>query len=421
MRRSLVVAGAVVGLAVAFALSAMLLASPSTQRIDPSPDDDPQIYRLEGYESGVYPFTNTRPSFAPYSPLNVIVRGSTDEVVTALTERSQTEWNRTALNQTDADEDAFGARQVNMSGTTITWGEAGGATRWAYVHNGTHGTWVKETDQLHDGTYFGSRLHIRLYESPNETEPWVAMQVHSEHFDWFTLRHAVDGVEDAQRQVEADFMNQPWVDRVYRDFLANDGPSDADGWTTIVELAIALPAILPVAAAGSKGLGRLWDRLTPLDRHRVRAAASRLTPRVATLAGAVAGLVFLVRGGGIVLEHYATFMSPFAIAGTLYPVLAFGIPLATYAIAHGMERRIDAALTASVALAAAILGDYAIIGVDVLGFELIAHRFGLVVALGLIAGGAARRATREKHINDLLLGGGMLWVGLLVTTLVGWI
>ncbi len=413
MRRSLVVGLALVALAGVFAGFMMLMASPSLEPA-PSEEEDPRIFQPEGYESGLWPFINARPAFEPASSVNVIVRGNTSDIVRALTERG--EWNQTMEEEADADRETFSAREVNVTGTRISWGEAAGAARYAYVHDGETGEWVREADQLHLGTYFGNRLHLRMYESPHPEEPWVAMQVHSEHFDWFTLRHAVDGIEEAQLTLEEDFRGQPWVENLYRAWLDNEGPADADGWATVIELAL----VLPLLSTSSPVVERIWKRLTPVDRRRLRAVWRRITPRKLALAATVAGLYFAVRLAGITLEH-TTPAPAKAIAGGLYPVIAFGIPLATYGIAHGITERIDAGAVAALALAAAVLVDYAVLGVDVLPVGLLVQRFGVVVSLGLIGAGAAQRATRERHLNDLVVVGAILWVGLLSATLAGWI
>ncbi|MFC7194450.1 hypothetical protein ACFQL4_06885 [Halosimplex aquaticum] len=67
------------------------------------------------------------------------------------------------------------------------------------------GEWIDETYQLHDGKYFASRYHLRVYESPYESDEWVAIQAHSDHWDWFRLRHTVHDTENAQDYVESEF------------------------------------------------------------------------------------------------------------------------------------------------------------------------------------------------------------------------
>jgi hypothetical protein len=111
----------------------------------------------------------------------------------------------------------------------------------------------------------------------------------------------------------------------------------------------------------------------------------------------------------------------YTIAALLYPVVAVGIPVATYAIASGLERRMDSAVAAATGLAVGILVDYSYLGVDVLPVDVVVQRAALIVTLGLIAGGAARRATRESRWNDMLLVGVGVWVFLLLVTLLGYV
>jgi hypothetical protein len=243
------------------------------------------------------------------------------------------------------------------------------------------------------------------------------MQVHTEHFDWFTLRHAVDGVEEGQRQVEQEFMSLDNVDLVWRTYLANDGPSDADGWATVVELTITLPGLL----VGMLSMRDIWKRrLTSVDRARARAIRNRLSIQQTFLVTSIVAIVLGVRAGGILLEWH-TGLSMHAIAGLLYPFIAVGIPIVTYVFSQQLTRRMDAAVTASAALGIGFLLDYGYLGVEVLPIEVVIQRTGVIMALGLIAAGAAKRATRERRLNKLLVSGVLLWIGLLAATLLEYI
>jgi hypothetical protein len=408
-----VIAGLVVGLAVVFGLAVSWLAPPTSDRADPAPDREPEVHRLEGYESGFHPYLNDRPAPANRSPVNVVVKGNLSEIVTALRERSETEWNDTVAEERNGT-DAGG---INVTGTEIAWGQAKGTARYAYVHDGEQGEWVPESAQLNDGSYFGYRHHVRLYESPRADEPWVVMQVHSEHFDWFTLRHAVDGVQDAQHRVESDLMEEPYVERVWRTHLGNDDASDSDGWATVIELALALPLGLAMVRTRQASEGSPW-RAARAAYDELR---SRITLRHGALAASIVALLLGVRWAGNVLDHHVDPLSTYAIGALLYPVLAIGIPLATFAVARDMERRIDAGLTAAGALGTAIILDYVYLGVDVLPIDILVHRVALVVAIGLVAAGSARRGARLRRFNATLAVGLALWLGLLAATLFGWV
>ncbi|AXR79159.1 hypothetical protein AArcMg_0937 [Natrarchaeobaculum sulfurireducens] len=458
---------AVTLIAIAFVLigGPSLLFSPSTDELTPEADDGPEpaIISLEDSDSGFWPYLNARQAHENRSPLNVVVRGDANQVLTLLAEHGDGDWE-------EADHDHFEAEELlefgdnetdsrmdpdadldNVSNTTvedvrpisptdIPWSEADGATRYAYLDPGPDedGIWTTETLQLEDGEYYGYRYHIRAYESPNPDDEWVVMQTHSEHFDWLTLRHRVDGVEGAQLRLERDLMAIPGVDvqeDVQRLYLDNSGPSDADGWATKVDLtAMALaPLALGLAArrdreihAESAGLlerasGEVDDRLNEGERARLAAVADRLEARHLILAGTILAIILGVRIAGIALDRTVDMLTVHMIAGLLYPVIAVGVPVATYAIANGLESRIDAAVAASTSLAVAIWLDYSLLGVDVLPVDVVVQRALVVVALGLIAGGAARRATRNSRLNDMLVAGVGLWVVVLVGTLFGYL
>jgi hypothetical protein len=426
MRRSAVIAGVLLVLALVVLGATSLFAPPSTEEVAPEEDESPELVTFADSQSGFWAYLNARESFEQRSPINVVVRGDADEVVRIMREDTDTEWSETDEEHEDAGPGAILDRglddeertaEEDLYVTETGWGTAAGTTRYAYVDpgDGSGGQWVTETLQIDDGDYYGQRYHIRLYESPDPDDEWVAMQAHTEHFDWFTLRHRVDGVEEAQTYVESDFMGQPFVDNVWRMYLDNQGPSDSDGWATVVELA----AVVPLLVVG-RFARPLSERLTRTDRRRIEAARERIELRHIALAATVAGLLLGVRAAGIALERH-TGLGVYTIAALLYPVVAVGIPVATYAIASGLERRMDSAVAAATGLAVGILVDYSYLGVDVLPVDVVVQRATLIVTLGLIAGGAARRATRESRWNDMLLVGVGVWVLLLLVTLLGYV
>jgi len=401
-------------------------------------------------ESSFWPYLSPRRGFSKRSPINVVVIGDGDQVRRALVASGDGDWQVTDEETAAAAADTYavvddGGNDTNASvddaaangsadanegfdaATAVGWGSTSGATRYAYVDPGPNasGRWVTETDQLHDGTYYGSRYHIRMYESPSDDERWVAMQTHSEHFDWFTLRHRVSGSQDAQTHLERDLMALPSVDErgdVRRVYLDNSNRSDADGWATFVDLVGALLVGVAGATAGRDRLRPLRERvaatLTDTDRERLGAVADRADKRHLATVIVVVGVVLGVRMAGIALEGTGA-LSMHAIAALLYPVLALGLPVSTYLIATGIERRTDAALVASGSFAVAVWLDYGFLGVTTLPVEVLVQRAYMFVALGLIAGGAAERATRQRRLNALVVIGGLLWAVVLVGTLLG--
>ncbi|WP_440766963.1 hypothetical protein [Natronorubrum sp. DTA7] len=453
MRRSIVIAVTLLALSFLFVGGPSLLFSPSTDTVAPDETEvTPRMSSLEESDSEFWRYLSPTERFQQRSPLNVIVRGDTDDILRMMTEEADGDWEEVEEveaqyedNETVLQEQEF-LEEHDRHATGIEWGDAHGTTRYAYVDPGPDedAYWTDESGQLEDGDYYGQRYHIRLYESPNPDDQWVAMQAHTEHFDWFTLRHRVDGVEAAQTKIERDFMNHPRVDveqDVRRVYLDNDGPSDANGWATVVDLTgmVLLPAGVGLAArrrtkTASTGISRetdseqvsdhtpdaIDDHLTDVDRRRIAAAYDRLEAGHIILVFTILALFLGVRLGGVALDRNAGFMTPHMIAALLYPVIALGIPVATYLIAGTLTRRLDAAIVASGSLAAAIWLDYGLLGVNSLPVDVILQRMLVVVALGLIAGGAAKRATRESRFNDMLIAGVVMWIVVLGGTLLGY-
>ncbi|WP_226482632.1 hypothetical protein [Natrinema amylolyticum] len=501
MRRSIVISAVLLVLAVALiggpslllSLSTSQTASEAPAQTEQTEQRTPELVSFDDSESSFWEYLSPTKRFQKRSPINVVVRGDIDDIERVLTDADSGDWseineseeealpetysltggnasdnetqpaNATA-NGTQPDAEVDDATTANNSSTNATdedaaeesqgpipnlnWGQADGGTRYAYVDPGPNesGYWTTETRQLEDGDYFGQRYHIRLYESPNEDDNWVAMQTHSEHFDWFTLRHRVHGSQDAQTKVEADFMKHPRVDvqeDVTRIYLDNRNSADADGWATLVELAglLVVPTLVGVRAgrrgiSASSGTERststgehiaertpdaIDDRLTDVDRQRLAAAYARLEAGHVLLVFTILALYLGVRMGGLALERQAAFLTPHQIAGLLYPVIGVGIPVATYLLARGLTRRLDAAVVAAGSLAVAVWLDYSLLGVSSLPVDVVVQRMLVVVALGLIAGGAAKRASRSSKFNDMLLIGTTMWLLVLVGTLFGYL
>lgn len=418
MRRSaLLVVVALVGSILLAGSLVVLDTEPTEPTVEKPSDPKPPVFHFEGQDSGIWPYLSPSQSFRKRSPINVIVRERKDNVIRALRKRTDTNWTVVPPDEGHANASDFVPEKVNLTGTEVAWSDTVGTTRYAYVTDGERQRWIRETEQLHDGDYYGYRTHIRLYASPDEKEPWVAMQVHTEHFDWFTLRHAVDGVEAGQRQVELEFMDATFVEDVWRVHLNNDGPSDADGWATVVEL-LTLPGVL----VGALSMRRLWHQhLTSVDRARLRTVRDRLDPTHALLVGSVVGLVLGVRAGGILLERHLGVLTMHMIAGLLYPFLGIGIPLVTAWFAGYIDRRLDAAVTAAGGLALALFLDYSYLGIETLPIEVVLQRTSLVLVIGVIAAGAARPAGVESRRRDVVVVGFGLWVAILSATLLQWI
>lgn len=506
MRRSIVITAVLLVLAFVLVGGPSLLLSLSTEQVateqaateQPAQTKPaPELVSFEDSESGFWEYLSPTRSFQKRSPLNVVVRGDLADVERVLTDADNGDWSEineseeeavpetysltggdasdnetrpanatpegeqpapepAADNETPATDSAANETDENATDEeevdeprgalpNLNWGQADGGTRYAYVDPGPNesGYWMTESRQLEDGDYYGQRYHIRLYESPNEGDDWVAMQTHSEHFDWFTLRHRVHGSQDAQTKVENDFMDHPRVDvqeDVTRIYLDNRNSVDADGWATLVDLAglFVIPTLVGAGAgrrrlSSSSGTEQSADRvaqqapnaiddhLTDVDRRRLAATYARLEAGHVLLVFTILALYLGVRMGGLVLERQAGFLTPHQIAGLLYPVIGVGIPAATYLLARGLTRRLDAAVVAATSLALAVWLDYSLLGVSSLPVDVVAQRMLVVVALGLIAGGAAKRAARDSKFNDMLLVGTVMWLLVLGGTLFGYI
>ena len=336
-------------------------------------DASPTLVRVGGAE--LWPYVGPDPSFdRRASSINVVVRDDPARARRYLAGRG--EWNRTEEEWVgDAPNEA-----AVVADERVPWRDAPGAPRYVYV---TDRGWITERYQLHRGTYFGARDHLRAY-GPRDGN-WTAVQAHAEHWDWFTITHTVDSVEDAQRRVEAPFLGSSEFD-VRRVYYANGDTYDADGWTTVVALALA-PLLVRRRLGGTVGrLGTAAGRLRDTA-ARFRTLAARRNRRRVALAVALAALPLAVRFGGVLSERHLPWLSPDAVVALWYPVLVGGVPLAAIVLGRRV-RPTPAGVLAALGLGAGVVLDYAYLGVAVLPIPVAAHRAIAVIAVGLLAAGA---------------------------------
>lgn len=407
MRRLVVIALAILIVGLLAVGVTSLVGIPVTSDIAPEEDPNPALVELNT-DQYLWPYYSSSPDdFTQRSAINLIFTNATSADVVALLS-DDADWLETAEEEDDAGTQAFSFAEFELGDEEhpLGWGQAVGSERFAYVVANGESHWLEEAAQLHDGDYYGFRHHLRLYDVPGDNTA-VAVQAHSEHFDWFTLRHTVTGIETAQSAVERDLMELLGADQVTRVFHGNDDVYDSDGWVTLV--AAILPLLLVVGTARRE-----------IDRIPAKALATHLHDRIdiphVALVGAMIGLLLGVRAAGVGLERF-TDIGVYWIAGSLFPFIGLGIPLAAYGLGRLFERRMDAAMSASIGLGSAILIDYLLLGVAVLPIELVLHRGGLVVVVGLLAAGGAAHAAENEGMRQFIAAGAVLWLLLVAMTL----
>lgn len=374
--------------------------------------DSPTLVEPVANGSSLWPYTSRTRSFETRRlGINLVVRGDPVDVRGYFL-RHADGWQR----RPHPESAGGSAAAVPIEAPGIAWRPAHGAPRYTYVeqaHERGDGAWVAETYQLYEGSYLGTRYHLRAYAAPAPDEDWTAMQAHREYWDWFGLRHTVTSVEAAQRHVEADLEDDAAVESVWRMNLENGGSADSDGWATVIEFA----AVGLLAGGARSGSGRRDS-----TRQRVRAVArsprGRRVLRQGSLFLAV-GLVYLgVRVTGVALEETFPVISPVIIAGGLYPVLAVGLPFCTghFGRRVGME---PAFLLAITGLLTALVLDRWLLGLAGVPVGLAVHRLTLLLSLGLVAAGASYRARGGPRWNVLLQIGLVGWVFALGLPVIG--
>ncbi|CCQ33801.1 hypothetical protein HLRTI_001720 [Halorhabdus tiamatea SARL4B] len=365
---------------------------------------EPTYLSLEDSNQQLWSYTSTGHAFDRATlAINAIVYGEPAGVRRQLLAGSRSTWNETDPDERDVATDPTAAV---ATGPTVQWDLATGSKRYAYVSEGTpgNGTWLTADYQVHDGTYLGSRHHVRAYTAPGGDGEWTAMQAHHEHWDWFMGRHVVTSVDKAQSHLEREFVAGP-DDLEIRRIPTEGGQSPVDRWMTVVdfrELGVTVGSLLPVAllfAVSGRfqtGTRQLRERLPTADM------------RTLVLAAGIVAVTLSVRVLGIQLEG-ALATSPKMIAFGLYPVLFVGLPVVTYLLARPLDRS-RAFAGASLGFVAAVLLDYSYLGVSHLSLSMLVYRGTLAVALGLIAAGSSRTERCDPEQVSHVRLGVLLWV-----------
>jgi len=187
-----------------------------------------------------------------------------------------------------------------------------------------------------------------------------------------------------------------------------NGTLDADGWVTGIRL---VGALLPLALFGVVGRSRRMkrDAVRFFRQHR----------RELGLGGGLFVLYTSVRHVGILLETTFPGLPPKAIAAPLYVALVAGTPAIAYVLGRDSDR-VWAFAFAAVGLGAAFVVDFAAMGVSVLPLRVVLHRGSVLLAVGLVAVGAAMREGVDGR-PDALVVGSVGWLFTLGAPLLGYL
>ncbi|MXR51390.1 hypothetical protein GRX03_07210 [Halovenus sp. WSH3] len=390
---------------------------PTESTPDTSSPPDPKLVQPADNVSKLYPYTSKRRSTSGRTlPINVVIHGDPGDVRTALTDRSDLGFEELPAEESEAGNETY---QIDIEDSELDWNDASGSPRYIYIQDDGGGRWLRESYQLHEGNYMGERQHIRAYEDPDGE--YTAIQIHREYFDFFQLRHNVVDIEDSGQMLEDEFLDQPFVDRVSREYFGTRGRW-TDGWT----VSIHLGALIPTALFGVFALGSVVSAST-------RRAVWSLTRNFGSWARTnwagfvlAAGLVVTVvgtRAFALALENTFTETYPQVFAGVAYPILALGPPAVVAVLARRLSP-LPAFGFAVFGLVAALAADTMWVGLGVVPVQVFLHRFGLALTLGVLALGVAREVSDDPEAIDeergVLIAAGLLaWFGGLALPLFG--
>ncbi len=364
-------------------------------------EPEPEIETVELQDgSQLWPYTSRSESVSDRTlALNLIVYGD----ATLTRQLLQTEgfgeanWEELDENETDV-----APTDVTFNQSGLGLGDADGALRFTYVEDPDgNGHWLDESYQLKDGTYLGARHHLRAYEDPHAGE-WTVFQGHSEHWDWFQIRHNVHSIEETQSTVELHFIDNPLVENLVRDRWGNDRSSDSDGWATTVELDEEFATIL-------LGAILIASIQTARMREFVHDEDVKLVYQGAFVVASLVALMIFVRLGAIWAEGQLPNIYPNTVAAMFYPFLVFGMPIAVYLLARPLDR-LPAFAAGSSGFFIALLVDYTYLQVTALPLDTLLQHVALAIALGFIAAGASKTARDPKTDLGYVRTGVLLWI-----------
>lgn len=398
-----IVAAVLILVGVAYVGAGML----DSPKLSPTETDAPEEDRLiRPAENGteLWPYTSRRQSVDGRTlAINVVVHGEPTRVQRVLTDRSDLGFEELSEDEAEAESEAY---QVRINETSVDWDDAHGSTRYSYV-----GGWMDESFQLHSGEYLGQRHHIRGYDDPGGE--FTALQVHREYFDFFRLRHQVTDIDDSATMIEEEFVDEQFVEGISREYYGLEG-GWSDGWVSTIRLGALAPlevlfGLLAVGSVVSAG-----------TRQAARSLAGSFLEWVQTnwsgfaLLAALVVLVTGVRSLGIAFERLFPEISPQLFAGGVYPILALGPPIAVLLLGRRLEP-LPAFGFAALGLGAAFTLDVLWVGLGVVPVRFVLHRFGLMLALGVLALGVAREVRDDSEAVDhertlLIVAGLIAWL-----------
>lgn len=371
---------------------------------------EPELVPLDERGPQIWPYTSTRPDFGSgVSPINMAF-DEDPKTVRRLFLESGGPWNATGESEPERSGDPTEPPAL------VGWHLSGGAARYVYVteDGDASGGWREPAYHLYRGEYFGTQRHLRVFDASVDDRSWTVVQVHSEHWDWFSLTHRVDSVDRPREEVERELFDHRRVDSIERVYHGNGDAFDADGWTTVVTIAgiLVVPATRRRLPAASDALRDRPD-LDAIAQRLSRGSITGRSARWAGLAMGLAGMVLGVRAAGLAAEAVGLPSGP--VSKLLYGTFAVGVPL----VALYGGRRLDRSIAfwgGAGGFAFGLIADYAVLSVTVLSLVVAVHRTLAVVAVGVLA---TALAVPEDDGRPRLAVGLALWLLVLVVAHVG--
>jgi len=390
VRRLFVVAAFLLALAVLGPLISPAAGGP--QKINLQSDTSDSRIEVGPNNDSLWPYTSRSTAFEGRTlVLNAIIAEDPKTTRTILNDRAGTSWQ-----VTDPEQQALGAPNDDSSlQVEPDWRQAHGSVRYTYANTGKgdDGQWVKQRYQLHVGTYFGTRHHIRAF-APSDDSEWTALQAHSEYWDWFRLRHTVTDIRGTATMLESDFQDLEKT-TVERRYTEDSGPLSSG----IVVVSGLVPLL--IGFTQSPALSRLGEWLSRPSRP----------SQALVVFGLAAGIPLAVRAAGVGLELALPFVTPKLYVALLYPCLAIGLPVAIMRFGSELPAWL-AVPAAAIGAAMAFSVEFMLLGVTPPS-DIVQHRLLVATGLGLLAGIGGDRRTL------FALTGGSLWLWGLYAPLFG--